>query len=148
MLYGRVSFRRQAQTGDLERQREVLRGRAQERRIVGEFSHVAAGLSDRRSVGAAPRVARLPQPEVTELWVADLDWLKRFGVGVIEQLPRAHGIQVVVTGEGEALSGSAKSDLVRDMLSVVTSCSGRLYGQGPVRARTLRACVAQGTKLW
>ena len=146
VLYGRVSSRRQAQEGELDRQMSVLRDRAQARQIAGEFSDVASGLSDRRS-GLRGALRACLSPEVTELWVTHFERLARFGVGVIEQLLTAHGVQVVVIGEELGLSDSAESDLVRDMLSVVTSFSGRLYGQRSVQARALRACVAQGTKV-
>lgn len=146
VLYGRVSSRRQAQAGELERQMDALRRRAQARRVAGEFTDVASGLSDRRS-GLRRALRACLSPEVTELWVTDFERLARFGVGVIEQLLSAHGVQIVVVCDGGAIASSADSDLVRDLLWVVTACSGRLYGQGSVQARTLRAWVAHETKL-
>ncbi|HUY54968.1 MAG TPA: hypothetical protein VMV23_07400 [Candidatus Nanopelagicaceae bacterium] len=66
---------------------EVLRVRGRARRIAGEFFPVAAGLSDSRSALIRGLRAGL-SPEVSALWVTDLDWLTGFGVGVIEQPPR------------------------------------------------------------
>jgi hypothetical protein len=58
------------------------------------------------------------------------------------------------TGErpdrGPGMRGGAppegwEQDLVRDMLAVVTSFAGRLYGQRSARAKRLRAAVAAET---
>lgn len=48
-----------------------------------------------------------------------------------------------VIGEDEALSSSAESEPVRDMLVVATGFSGRLYGQRSARVRALRSCVTR-----
>ena len=144
VLYARVSSRRQAQEGDLDRQIEVLREAAKGRNLIGEFSDVASGLSDRRS-GLRRALQCCQSPEVNELWVTHRERLARFGVGTIEQLLRPLGVGLVVLGEDEALFESAESELVGDMLAVVTSFSGRLYGQRSAKARELRRCVSKGT---
>lgn len=145
VLYGRVSSRRQAQEGDLDRQMAVLRNRAQDRLVLGEFSDVASGLSDRRA-GLRRALRACLVPEVTELWVTHPERLARFGIGAIGQLLSAQGVQVVSIGEDEALSGSAESELVRDMVSVVTSFSGRLYGQRSAKVKALKRCIVAEVK--
>ena len=123
VLYARVSSRRQAQEGDLERQLARLREVAKHRVVAGEFSDVASGLSDRRS-GLRRALLACQDSSVTELWVTHQERLARFGVGIIEQLLHPHGVRVVAIGEDEAFSDSVESELVRDMLAVVTSFSG------------------------
>ncbi len=145
VLYGRVSSRRQAEEGDLERQMERLRQHAKKRKVLGEFSDVASGLSDRRS-GLRRTIQACFDPRVTELWVTHKERLARFGVGVIEQLLASHNVRVVVIGEDEAFSNSAESELVHDMLAVVTSFSKRLYGQRSAKAKALKRCVELGIK--
>jgi putative resolvase len=86
-------------------------------------------------------------PSVTELWVTHQERLARFGVGIIEQLLYPHGVRVVAIGEDEALSDSVESELFRDMLAVVTSFSDRLYGERSAKAKAIRRCAAEGTKL-
>ena len=56
-------------------------------------------------------------------------------------------MRVVAIGEDEARSDSVESELVHDMLAVVTSFSGRLYGERSAKAKAIRRCVAEGTKL-
>ena len=72
------------------------------------------------------------------------DRLARFGAGLIEHLLRGFGVTVVCTGQ--PVDESAEPELVRDMLAIVTSFAGRLYGQRPAKARRLRAVVAAQTR--
>jgi len=103
------------------------------------------GLSDRR-LGLRRALLACQDPSVTELWVTHQERLARLGVGIIEELLSPHGGRVVAIGEDEALSDSVESELVRDMLAVVRSFSGRLYGQRSAKVTAIRRCVAQGTK--
>lgn len=145
VLYARVSSRRQAKEGDLGRQMARLEQAARKRRVAGKFSDVASGLSERRS-GLRGALRACLAPEVSELWVTHRERLARFGVGVAEQLLGSHGVSLVEIGEDKELSTSAESDLVRDMLAVVKSFSGRLYGQRSAKAKALARCVSEGVR--
>ncbi len=54
--------------------------------------------------------------------------------------------QIEDTGSDEHIAdGDANAELVRDLLSVVTSCSGKLYGaRANARRKALRAAVEKG----
>lgn len=147
VCYARVSSRRQASEGDLTRQKGRLEDWARFERVstdVEMFADVGSGLSDRR--GRLRRaLTRCQAPEVTELVVEHRERLARFGVGTIEVLLAGHGCKLVEIGADEALVASAESELVRDMLAVVTSFSGRLYGQRSAKAKALQACVRRGS---
>jgi predicted site-specific integrase-resolvase len=69
--------------------------------------------------------------------------LARFGVVVIERLLAGCEVKVIYTGQAE--DESAESELVRDMLVIVTSFAGRLYGQRSARTKRLRAAVSAET---
>lgn len=84
------------------------------------------------------------KPGVDRLVVEHPDRLARFGVGVIEHLLAGYGVTVVYTGQPE--NESAESELVRDMLAIVTSFAGRLYGQRSAKTKRLRAAVAAETE--
>ncbi|WP_050371671.1 IS607 family transposase [Streptomyces acidiscabies] len=141
VLYGRVSSRRQRAEGDLDRQMARLRQAAGGRPVVGEFFDVASGLSDQRR-GLRRALTLCQRPEVSVLLVEDEERLARFGTGVIRDvmLP-AFGVVLEIAGTDEDLDASRESELVRDMLAVVTSFSGRLYGQGSAKARALTKAV-------
>ncbi len=148
VAYARVSSRRQASEGDLERQVGRLEGWAGAKRpglALEVYRDVASGLSERRA-GLRRALQRAQSPEVSELVVSHRERLARFGTGWIEMLLCGYGVSLVCIGEDEALSGSAEPELVRDMLAVVTSLSGRLYGQRSAKARALQACVRAGAR--
>ena len=145
VLYGRVSSRRQASEGDLDRQMSRLREWVEKHRravIVESFSDVASGLSDRRP-GLRRALERCQDDDVVELVVAHTERLARFGTGLITSLLSGYGVTTTVIGEDTDLTGSAESELVRDMLAVVTSFSGKLYGQRSAKARSVRSCVSK-----
>lgn len=141
VLYGRVSSQRQRAEGDLGRQMTRLRKAAEGRPVVGEFFDVASGLSDQRR-GLRRALTLCQRPEVSVLVVEHEERLARFGTGVIRDvmLP-AFGVALEIAGTDEDLDASQESELVRDMLAVVTSLSGRLYGQRSAKARALTKAV-------
>ena len=148
VAYARVSSRRQAAEGDLDRQIDHLRDWAASEHPDAElrvFSDVASGLSDSRA-GLRRALAYCQRPEVTVLAVTHPERLARFGTKTIQQLLAGFGVIMVVTGRDQDLSETGESELVRDMLAVVTSFSGRLYGQRSAKARTVASCVRQSTK--
>lgn len=142
MLYGRVSSQRQRAEGDLDRQMTRLRGAAADRPVVGEFFDVASGLSDQRR-GLRRALTACQRPEVSVLLVEHEERLARFGVGVIRDvfLP-AFDVVLEIAGVDAELDATAESDLVKDMLAVVTSFSGRLYGRRSAKARAVTDAVA------
>jgi putative resolvase len=139
--YARVSSRRQQAEGDLDRQMARLRAHAGEDLTV--FTDVASGLSDRRA-GLRKALGECMKPGVDRLIVEHPDRLARFGVGLIEHLLGGYGVTVIYTGQPE--DESAESELVRDMLAIVTSFAGRLYGQRSTKTKRLRAAVEAETK--
>ena len=139
--YARVSSRRQQVEGDLARQVARLRAHADDAVVV--FTDVASGLSDRRA-GLRKALSVCMKPGVDRLMVEHPDRLARFGVGVIENLLAGYGVTVIYTGQPE--DESAESELVRDMLAIVTSFAGRLYGQRSAKTKRLRAAVSAETE--
>ncbi|MBS4728414.1 IS607 family transposase [Mycobacterium sp. SM1] len=138
--YARVSSRRQQAEGDLDRQV----ARLQEHGIdLIVFADVASGLADRRA-GLGKALSECMKPGVDRLVVEHPDRLARFGVGVIEHLLAGYGVSVVYIGRPE--NESAESELARDMLAIVTSFAGRLYGQRWAKTKRLRAAVSAETE--
>jgi putative resolvase len=139
--YARVSSRRQQAEGDLDRQVSRLRAYGGDDLVV--FTDVASGLSDRRA-GLRKALAECMKSGANRLLVEHPDRLARFGVGVIEHLLTGYGVSVIYTGQAE--DESAESELVRDMLAIVTSFAGRLYGQRSAKTKRLRAAVSTETE--
>lgn len=141
VLYGRVSSHRQRQEGDLDRQMARLREASGGRIVVGEFTDVASGLSDKRK-GLRRALRACQADSVTTLLVTHEERLARFGTAMLAEivLP-SWGCRLEITGGDEELESTENGDLVRDMLAVVTSFSGRLYGSRSAKARALTRAV-------
>jgi predicted site-specific integrase-resolvase len=78
---------------------------------------------------------------VSALLVTRPERLARFGTGSVERLLSYLGATIEVVGEDAEVTDTRESELVSDMLAVVSSFSGRLYGARSARARALRAAV-------
>ena len=142
VLYARVSSNRQAKDGDLDRQIERLRKYADKRKITCIAHDIASGLADKR-MGLQTALAACAKPEVSELVVTHRDRLARFGTKSIEQLLSQTGVRPTIIGEDADLTPSVESELVRDMLAIVTSFSGRLYGALSPQASTVKMRAAR-----
>lgn len=142
VVYGRVWCA--GQKDDLVRQIEDLEGAAEGRVVLATFSDVASGLSDKRR-GLKKLLRRVEDGDVSAVVVTHPDRLARFGLGVIEHRLACFGCAVEVTGSDEHIAGGdANAELVRDLLWVVTSFSGELYGAGAnARRKALRAAVGK-----
>lgn len=132
VLYARVSSRRQEKEGDLARQQTLLRAAARQCEVVGEFTDVASGLSDKR-VGLRHALDLCWSGGVRYLYVTHDDRLARFGTGLLRASLARVGTEIVCIGQDQP--SSPESELVHDMLAVVTCFSGRLYGQRSAKAR-------------
>ena len=143
----RVSSRRQAAEGDLERQIERLCNWAATERPLSEllmFSDIGSGLSDHRA-GPRRALARVQRDDVGELVVTHAERLARFGTKSLELFLTGFGVNLTLIGEDEDFSASRESELVRDMLAAVTSFSGRLDGQRSAQTRALAGSVRKAT---
>jgi putative resolvase len=135
-LYARVASH--DQKADLERQVARLSGWAAQAglRVVRVESEVGSGMN-----GARVKVRRLlADPDVAVVVVEHRDRLGRMNVELVEAALSAHGRRLVVLDPGEV-----DSDLVRDMVEVLTSFCARRYGRRSARDRAERAlaCAAQ-----
>ncbi len=122
-----MSTKKQAEAGNLERQRERLRAYARGKgyRVVAEYSDVASGLTQNRR-GLERVLKSAERGEFKKLLLEDPDRLARFGDEYLEGHLRYCGVAIVATAEQEP--EDAHAELVRDLLAVVTSFSARLYG--------------------
>ncbi|WP_338833657.1 hypothetical protein MHLNE_26130 [Moorella humiferrea] len=127
VLYARVSTKKQADAGNLERQIERLRQYAKENGFIvrAEFADVASGLNQKR-YGLTNVLKLAEQGEYRRLIIEYPDRLARFGCGYIERHLKYCGVEIIAIAEEEP--EDAQSELVKDLLAIVTSFSARLYG--------------------
>lgn len=127
IIYARVSTKKQADAGNLQRQVERLRQYAQERNyhIAAEYTDIASGLNQKRR-GLIRVMKAAEQGEFKKLLIEYPDRLARFGYSYIERYLKSCGVEIIATAQREP--EDSHTELVRDLLSIVTSFSARLYG--------------------
>ena len=139
VIYARVSSHKQAADGNLERQRERLEAYAADRgyTVVKVLAEIASGLNERRrKLSRLLKMARDRQIDVVVIEFKDR--LARFGFHYIEQYLGAFNVTIdIVNGEEPK---SAREELVDDMLAILASFSGKLFGQ---RSRKFRRKVKE-----
>jgi len=133
VIYARVS---PSQRGDLEGQVQYLRQYCFSRgyRVVDVLSDIASGLkADRR--GLLKLLDYVVNRQVDVIVVAYRDRLTRFGLEYLEYFFRQHGVRVeAVLGEEPK---DSRQELLEDLIEVVNSFAGRLYGLRSRRRKEL-----------
>jgi excisionase family DNA binding protein len=141
VIYARVSS--PEQKGDLEGQVQHLRQYCSSRgyKVIDVLSDIASGLkADRR--GLLKLLEYVTNRQVDVVVVAYRDRLTRFGLEYLEYFFRQYGVRVeAALGEEPKES---RQELVEDLIEIVNSFAGRLYG---LRSRRRRMLVEGFKKL-
>ncbi len=139
VLYGRVSG--QGQKNDLETQLERLQAWAKAERTDKQtlvLSDIGSGLSaSRRQLQRLLRLVRANQ--VAEIVVTYPDRLTRFGQEYLQALFDSFGVRLSVLDPSE--DKTAEQELTDDMLALLASFSGRLYGMRSHKQKELLKCA-------
>ncbi|TFG30350.1 IS607 family transposase [Candidatus Thorarchaeota archaeon] len=133
-VYARVSGHRQKTDGDLDRQLKVLithcRLYSKIRPLV--FTDIGSGLNMKRR--GLRRLLTLAQRGVIEtLFITHRDRLARFGTDLLQRIFQDYGVRLIILMEEE--DRSPQEELVTDLMALIASFSGRVYG---LRAAALR----------
>ena len=135
VFYCRVSSAKQKD--DLARQEAAARAAYPGHVIV---SDVGSGLNFKRK-GLRAVLERSMRGEVAEVVVAHRDRLSRFATELIEWIFRTHGTRLVVQHQG---MGTPESELVDDLLAIVTVFACRSHGRRRYKAPPVEE--AQGVR--
>ena len=125
-IYGRTSTQKQKE--NLDRQLERLRQYCKDKgyKDVIEFSEIASGLNDNRRQ-LHQLIKLVMHGEINTIVVEYKDRLARCGLNLIIALLEGYNCKVEVIEE--ASTETENEELVNDLLAVVASFSGRLYGR-------------------
>lgn len=127
IIYCRVSSRNQKRKGDLERQKRSLLEYAESKgyEVIVILEDVASGLNEnRKSLNELFDIVE--KKEIGTVIVAFKDRLTRFGFEYLERYFASHGVRIeVVDGEGPE---DVHQELVEDLIALVSSFAGKLYG--------------------
>jgi len=139
VLYGRVSG--QGQKRDLETQLERLQAWAESERKgkpTLALSDIGSGLSaTRRHLQRLLRLVR--EDQVAEIVVTYPDRLTRFGQEYLQVFFESFGVALTVLDPGE--DKTAEQELTDDMVALLASFSGRLYGMRSHKQQELLQCA-------
>ncbi len=134
-VYARVSGHRQKSDGDLDRQLKTLtvhcKRHFKTRPFV--FTDIGSGLNMKRR-GLRRLIALAQKGVIDTLFITHRDRLTRFGVDLLEHILQDYGVRLVILMEEE--DRTPQEELVTDMMALIASFSGRVYG---LRAAALRA---------
>ncbi|WP_298277651.1 IS607 family transposase [Ferroplasma sp.] len=89
------------------------------------FSDIKSGLKFNRK-GFIELLNMIEDNKVNNIYITHRDRLARFGFDLIESICKMHNTKIIETDGEEILS--ANEELTRDLISIITSFSARLYG--------------------
>ena len=126
IVYARVSSHDQKQHGDLDRQALFLVEHVPDMQNPLVLKEVGSGLNDKRKKFQQV-LTMVSKGEVRNVYVTYKDRLTRFGFNYLETMFNACGTNIVIVKD-ENEEKSVQEELVEDMMSLIASFSGKLYG--------------------
>jgi Predicted site-specific integrase-resolvase len=128
VIYARVSTHKQKARGDLDRQEETLKLYAVNQNPVNLISitDVASGLNDSRK-GLTRLIDLIQNDKVNRVFVTYKDRLTRFGFNYLKAIADYHHTEIVIVSS-ETQDKSLEVELAEDIISIIHSFSGKLYG--------------------
>lgn len=126
-IYARVSTKKQADSGNLDRQitRLVEYGLSKEYEISYIFKEIASGINENRRE-LTKLLDELNKNKGSILLIEYKDRLARFGYRYIEKYIQDSGCFIDVMEEVEK---DDEKELVEDLITITTSFSARIYGK-------------------
>jgi len=119
-IYARVSSN--DQKNDLYNQINRLKSLYKDAQV---FSDIKSGLRFNRK-GFTELLNMIEDNKIKNIYITHRDRLARFGFDLIENICKIHNTKIIEVDGEEILS--ANVELTRDLISIITSFSARLYG--------------------
>ena len=145
VLYARVSSYDQEKHGDLDRQLELLRKYAKKKgyRIIEEIKDRASGLKEDRK--GIKRIFELAEKGlIDKVIVTYPDRLARFGLKYIERHLNYCGVSIEFIKPKQ--EKDPKEELIEDLITIITSFAGKLYGMRSHKVKKLKEVVEKELK--
>ncbi len=140
-IYGRVSSHDQKQKGDLDRQCQRLSEYCAKNKYAVEhiIKDVGSGLSDTR-VGLNRLFDLVIEKKISKVIIENKDRLTRFQFNVLVKFFESYNIVIECV---EAEKATDEQDLVNDIMMLMASFSGKLYGKRSAKRRKEKAGQAE-----
>ena len=126
VIYARVSSHEQKAKGDLDRQALYLVEHVGNLVNPVIIKEVGSGLNDKRNQ-LHRLIGMVMAGKVGKVYVTYRDRLTRFGFHYLEAAFRSVGTEIVVIKDMDG-EKSVQKELVEDMMALIASFSGKLYG--------------------
>jgi len=137
-IYARVSSHDQKQKGDLQRQIEQARNFCKLKAQSGLkiYQDVGSGLNIKRK-GLIRLCQNIEKGKIKHVILTYPDRLTRFGFQYLERYFASFNTSILVIHQ--KANQTLEEELVQDLISIITSFSGRIYGLRSAKARARRA---------
>ena len=124
-IYCRASTKKQAESGDLERQEDRLIKYCQSKgyEVLAVYKEIASGINDNRRE-LLKMFARLP--EVNRIVVEYENRLARFGYNYLKEFAKSHNVEIEAAEKSEKLE--VNEEMVQDLVSIATCFGAKIYG--------------------
>ena len=126
VIYARVSSHDQKKSGDLDRQAMFLIEKVPNLQNPLILKEVGSGLDDKR-VQLQKLLKMVVNNEVKNVYITYKDRLTRFGFHYLETVFLAHNVNIIIIKDINS-EKSVQEELVEDMMFLIASFSGKLYG--------------------
>ena len=140
VIYARVSSHEEMAKGDLDHQVMFLVNSINDLRNPLILSEVGSGLNDRRKK-LSQLIEMIFKKEVDRVFITHRDRLTRFGFHYLEAICKSQDVSIVVIKD-ISKEKSIQEELAEDMLALMASFSGKLYGFESQEAKALKKVEA------
>ena len=127
-IYSRVASHGQKKSGDLSRQKDRLLDYCINKQytITTNLEEVGSGMNDKR-----PKLVKLISMacngEIDKVVIEYRDRLTRFNFNIFKLFMKHHNVEIEIVEEPENLT--FEDELVSDIISLMTSFSGKIHGK-------------------
>lgn len=127
-IYTRVSTHKQKERGDLNRQKSKILEQivTLNPKDLHFYEDVASGLNDNRK-GLNQLIDSIMDKRIKRVFILYKDRLTRFGFNYLQQMCDKTNTELIILSK-ETNSQSTEEELAEDIISIIHSFSGKLYG--------------------
>ena len=127
-IYARVSTHKQAIRGDLDSQINTLLVYAATQNPINikTFKDIGSGLNDNRKE-LISLINEVQQDKINRIFITYKDRLTRFGFNYLQTICNFHNVSIIQVSK-EVVEKSIQEELVEDLVAIIHSFSGKLYG--------------------
>jgi excisionase family DNA binding protein len=138
IIYARVSSRDQAK--DLETQLDLLESfviKNGHSNII-KMKDIGSGINSKRKE-LLKLFKMVDENEISNVFITYKDRLTRFGFGYLEHYFNSHGVIISIINDEEVKD--PQKELVEDLIAIVTSFSGKIYGMRSHKSKKIVEAV-------